>query len=183
MRIGGKRRRLIKDGLPHRGLHRLARLVVSELEILPHLGVRHPFETGRAKTRMDKERAKFKQRETVCGENIQRIPKQFVRPRAEMVERPSLFQDLREFRDTDKIRRILFERIQSHGNDRICGLNEDEFVAQMTALSSPACVDRSQEKRRRVPMEIEIQKSSVRLNILLTQKSQERTLAGSCLSE
>ncbi len=43
MRVGGEGRRLVEDRLPHRRLHRFARLVVAEFEVLADFGVRDLF--------------------------------------------------------------------------------------------------------------------------------------------
>ena len=64
-------------------------------------------------------------------EHIECIAEQFIRTSPEMIERPAPFQNLGKLGDGDEVRRLEFERIEPHRDDRISRLDEDEFVAQM----------------------------------------------------
>src|ERR1039458_5399511 len=93
-----------------------------------------------------------------------------------MVESPPQLEHRCEFRDLHEIGGFLFERIESHGNQWISRFNENQLVAQVAAQPPFAGIDRPQEKRCGITVEIKVEKPAIRLDVLLTQVPQERTL-------
>ncbi len=73
--------------------------------------------------------------------------------------------------------------VQAHGDNRLGGLDENELVAQMTVSLPFAGVDRPQEQRCRIAVEVEIQKPTVGRDVLLGEIPQERTLAAPGFAE
>src|ERR1035437_7877497 len=181
--IGGEGRSFIEDRFAHHGAHRLTYLSIAELEILADLGVRDILEALGAESCMGKQRRKFEKGEAVCGENVERIAQQFVRPRAEVVQSPTLFQDLHKFCDPDEIRFRIFERIEAHRHFPVGRRDDDEPVAQMGLLFPLASGDCAQEKRRCIAVQVEIHEYESGFNILKAEILKERTLTGPRLSE
>src|SRR5207302_5876727 len=94
---------------------------------------------------------------------------------AEMIERPALLQHLGEFGDANKLsRRFFCERVQSYRDNRVGRLDEDESVAQMSALASFASVNDPHEIGRGIPVKVEICEASVCLDILPAQVAKKR---------
>ena len=183
MWVGSEGRSLVENRLSHRRPHRFARLVEAQFEVLPDFAVRNVLETCRAESRVREERRQFEEREMVRGKNVERIPQEFVRAGSKMVECPALLEHRCEFRSPHEVGGFLFKRIESHGDQRIGGLNENQLVTQVTVLPPFAGIDRLQEKRRGITVEIEVEKPAIGLDVLLTQVPQERTLAGTGLAE
>jgi hypothetical protein len=182
-RIGGEGRSLVEDRFAHGGAHRLTYLSIAELEILADLGVRNILEAGGAKSGMREQRRKFEKREAVCRENVERIAQQFVRPRAEVVQSPTLFQNLRKFCDPDEIRFRIFERVEAHRHFPVGGRDDNEPVAQMRLLLPLAGGDCAQEKRRRIAVQVKVYEPASCLDVLQTEILKERTLTSPRLSE
>ena len=132
---------------------------------------------------MRQKRGKFDKREAVGGEHVERIAEELIGPRAEMMEMPAMLQDLGEFRDPDKIFRFLLQRIESDRELRVGGSDHDELVAQVATEFPFACGDGAQEKRRGIAVQVEVDESSVRLNVLLAHVLQKRAFAASRLAE
>src|ERR1700733_11650480 len=107
-------RRLVQDRLPHDGLHRLARLPVARLKVLPDLGVADLLEASGAKSGVRKQRIELEKGQPICRKNIQCIAEELIGARAKMVEIPALLQDRGKLRDADKIRTLLLERVEAH---------------------------------------------------------------------
>src|ERR1035437_2501315 len=181
--IGGEGRSFIEDRFAHHGAHRLTYLSIAELEILADLGVRDILEALGAESCMGKQRRKFEKRESVCGENVERIAQQFVRPRAEVVQPPTLFQDFRKFCDPEEIRFCIFEWVEAHRHFPVGRRDDNEPVAQVGLLLPLAGGDGAQEKRRRIAVQVEIHESASGFNILKAEILKERTLTGPRLSE
>src|SRR5579863_155042 len=178
-RIGGERRRLIQYRLPHRGPHRLARLVVAGFEVLPDLCVHDFLQARCSETAVREKRRELDKREPVRGEDVQRISKQLIRPSAEVLEMPAVPQNLGEFSNPNKVRQLLLQRVEPDRQFGITGSDNDESVAQVTTEKPLAGGNGVQKERRRVAVEIEIREPAVRLNILRAHELQERALASS----
>src|SRR5258708_30297304 len=119
----------------------------------------------------------------VRGKNVQFIPQECVRAGSKMIEPPPQLEHCCEFRNPYEVGSFLFERIEPDRINRIGGIDDNQLVAQVTAQSSFAGVDHLQKKRRGITVKIEVEKSAIRLNVLLTQVAQERTLARPGLAE
>src|SRR6266851_7907128 len=91
--VGSECRRLVEYRLPHRGAHGFANLVVAKLEVLTDFCVEHLFQAVRTEAAMREKRCELKKRESVCGENKQCIPQEFIRARAEGIQMPTRFED------------------------------------------------------------------------------------------
>ncbi len=121
-------------------------------------------------------------REAVCREEVERISQEFVRARAEAVEPPAERKHLGEFRIADEIGgRTPLQRVEAHGDNRVSGLDQDELAVQMLVQASLAGVDRAQEVRRRIAVEIEEEAPTISLDVLLHFVPQKETLAGAGL--
>src|SRR6266404_3216523 len=96
---------------------------------------------------------------------------------------PARFEDFGNFGDMHEAPRIVVERIETDGNLRIGGLNDDKLVAEVTAGLLLPCSNGPQKKRRRIAMEVEIYESALGVDILLAQIPQERAFAAPRFSE
>src|SRR5450432_2420075 len=119
MRVGGERGCLIEDRLPHHDAHSFAYLVVAKFEVFPDLVIRDAFQAGRSKAAMSKKWRELKERHSVCRERIQRVAKQFVGARAEMVEVPASFENFGELCDADEVGRLVLQRVETNRELRI----------------------------------------------------------------
>ncbi len=183
VRVGGECRRLVQDRLAHHRPHRLAYAVVAFLEVLADVGVRDMPKAIRAEPLMGEQGAEFDEREVIRREDEERVAHELFRARPEVVEAPPVLQDLREFGDPDEVRRLRLQRVQSHGDGGVGRFHEDEPVAQMTAFLPLAGVDRPQEERRRVAVEVEVQEAAVLRDVLRREMAQEEALAAPGLPE
>src|SRR6266849_2548829 len=175
--IGSECRRLVEYRLPHRGAHGFARLVVAKLEVLPDFRVGYVFQTGGSKAALRKKRRELKKRESVCGENKQCIPQEFIRARTEGIQMPAGFKDFGNLGDTHKAPRIVVEGIEANRNLRIGGLNDDKLAAQVTMDLLLPCGNGLQEKRCRIAMKVEIYEPAPSVDVLLTEIPQKRAFA------
>src|SRR5713226_1714062 len=128
VRIGSEDRRLIEDRLAHRGPHGLARLVITELEVLADLRVLDPLQAGAAEAGMGEKERELNERETVRRNHVERIPQEFIRPCPEGIEVPAVLEDLREFSNADEVRALAFEGVQSDRDDWVRGFDEDRLA-------------------------------------------------------
>ena len=184
VRIGREGRGLVQDRLPHHGLHGGTERIVAGLEIRTDFGVLYLLETHRTEGTLGEERRKFHERKPICGKRIERIPQELFRARAEAIKRPPLLQNFRKLGHADKVRRrSLLQGIQADRDTRIGGLNQDQLVAQVPPKPSFPRIDRAKEERRRIPVQIEIQKPAISFDVLLREVPQERTLAGTGLAQ
>ena len=141
VRVGRECRRLIKDRLPHRGSHGLARLVVAEFKVLADLRVLDFFQASGTESRIGEQESEFDQRETVRRKHEERVPQKFIRARPKGVEMPAIAEDLRQFRRTNKIGAVALKRVESDRNDGIGRLNKNGLPAQVAVLLPLPCVD------------------------------------------
>ena len=92
-------------------------------------------------------------------------------------------QNLGDLGDGHKVRRFLFQRIESDRHDGIGGIDEDQAVTQMTVFPALPCVDSPQKKWRRVAMKIEVDETSVLLDILFAHVAQQIAFAAARLAD
>jgi hypothetical protein len=90
---------------------------------------------------------------------------------------PAILENLREFGDADKVRPLAFERVQTHRDNRITGLDENRSVAQVPMLNAFPRIDDAQEKWRVRSVNIEVKEPTVSENVLLCEIPEKRTLA------
>jgi hypothetical protein len=119
----------------------------------------------------------------IRGKNEECVSQEFVRPRPEVIESPMPLEDFRDFGDGDEVRRFLFERIESDRHDGIGGIDEDKLVAQVTMLAPFAGVDRPQEKRRGIAVQVEVDETAIFLDVLLAHVAQEVAFAAAGLPD
>src|SRR5947207_3414614 len=156
MRISSEGRRFIEDRFSHGGAHRVTCLVVPRFKVFTDFRVRDLLEASGTEAAVREQGRQLKQGEAVCGENVERVPQEFVGTRSEMIERPALAKNLGEVTDATKVRRFRFQRVESHGDDCISRINEYQSVAQMLLRLSFVGIDRPQQERSRIAVEIEV---------------------------
>ena len=114
-----------------------------------HTGIRNtrvfqgfrPPEASRPKSAINKKRSELNQCEVVGREHKQRIGEQFAGASTEVIEPPVPLQNLGNFRNSDKVRRFRFERIQSHRHDGVGRVDDNELPTQVTVLAPFAGID------------------------------------------
>jgi hypothetical protein len=131
---------------------------------------------------MRQQERKFEQREAVRGKDKKRIPQEFVRASAKMIQCPALPKYLRELRHPDKVIRTL-EWIESDRHLPIARRNDNQLVAQVTVFRSLPCVDRPKNEWSEFAVDVEYEEPSIRRDVLLYQVAQQRTLASAGFSE
>jgi len=185
VRIGGKRRDLVEDRFTHSSPHRLARLVITQREILLDLGIREARKARGAEGGVAEERGEFEEREAVLRKDIERVPEQFIGAGAEGIEMPAMPQHLRELGDLHKAFATigLFQRIQTDGVFLVSRFDDDQFVAQIPLENSFLCSYRPKQECRGVPVEIEVDEPAACRDVLLREMTQERRLSGAGLAE
>src|SRR4051794_20513237 len=119
-----------------------------------------------------KQGRKLQQGEAICRKHIERVSQEFIGACPKMIERPTLAKDLSEFRDTEEVRCLLLQGIEAHGNERISRVNNNELLVQMTAKPLFLGPDCSEEKLFCVAMQIEINETAARCNVLRSQMSE-----------
>ena len=182
-RIGGEGRCLIQDRLPHRCLHRLARLVITALEVLADLRVRRLREAPGAERLVREERGEFQEREAVRGKHVQGIPQQFVRARAEVVQSPTAFQYLRELRDADETRLSRLKRVQADGEFAVCGRDVDRALMELLPELRFARGDGAEKKRSGIAVLVDEEESAPRADILFCYQTNAGAFPAARLSE
>ena len=150
MRVGRECGNLIQDRFAHHGPHRLALLVVAKLEVMPDFSVADALHTLAPEGGVAEERCEFKEREAGLGEHPERIPQQFIGARSKRIEMPTLFQNLRAFRNLNKplATALWFERIETYRKLRIGRLEDNQPLAQILARGPFLCRYSPEEKRR-----------------------------------
>src|SRR4051794_10644170 len=98
-----------------------------------------------------------------------------------MIQVPALLEQLCELGDANEVGRALLQGVKTDRNDRISRINDDQLVTKVTAQPPLSCVDRSQEKWRCVPVQIEVNEPTVCLNVLLAEIPKQRALTASRL--
>src|SRR5579859_2915638 len=104
VRVGGESRGFVQDRFPHGRGHRIAHLVIARLEVCADIWVLYFLETPGAEAAICEEECQLKERETVCREDIERVPKKFIGTRSEMIKGPPLTKHPGEFRDANQVR-------------------------------------------------------------------------------
>src|SRR6266853_2297118 len=162
MRISGKCGRFVEDRFPHGCTHRLACLVIAQGEVLFDLRIREVLKAFCPKRGVAQERCQFEEREAVFGEDIKRIPEQFIGTGSKGFEMPALFEDLREFRNLDKAFAaiLLLQRIQANGEIAVRRFDDDQPLAQILFDSSFVSGNRRKNKASNIAVKIKARETT-----------------------
>ena len=131
------------------------------------------------------ERCQFEEREAVFGEDIERVPEQFIGAGSKAFKMPALFEDLREFPNLDKAFAaiLLLQRIQADGEIEIRRLDDDQPFAQILLGSFFLGCNRRKHKASKITMQIETRESTTGRDILLQKKTEQRRHSGAGFTE
>lgn len=177
VRIGREGGSLVEDRLAHDGLHRFALLVVPQLEVLTNLGVIDFLHARGAKSGVRKQWCELNNRQVIGGEDVEGIPQEFVRAGPEVLQSPTSLQHLGECRNPYEVRRVLVEWVETHGDDRIGRLNQDQTVAQVPMLGSFSGMNCPKQKDGSVSVKIDEEEAAICLDVLKRLIPEQETFA------